>query len=785
MRLERITVRGMLRFDAPATLDLTTLPPGLIAVVGQNGAGKSTLLEAPLAALYRSFPSRADKELVDYAAGRDAYLEAVLAVEGRGTYRARVSLDAVKRASAAVLEHTAADGTRTVLNDGKLSTYDAAVAAVFPSQAVLLASAVAAQNRAGSFVALDKRGKKDLFTELLGLNHYEQLATTARAAAALHETARQGLLAQQEVLARDGAADVGADLEAQALQRDAEQAAAVARREACTTQRTAARARRAQLVDDATTHRTATARLRELATEAASQMVRCTGLRQQQAAAQAAADAEVRILQGNLQQQAADVETRVRNNETLVAQGAEIRAAAARVGQTRETLQATTDLQRRRRTEADERRADVTRARQDLQDATQAARDLTRDERAAALLGTVPCGGAGDFGACSFLSDARQAKERLPALRARAATSADRQAVLDAWLADEATLQQAVATLEREIEDLRRRLAADEAIAARLAHLENAEMRIAELRADYTAAAARSAELQAAVEQRLASTLRDLDAQLAATQADSDRVAAQTADAMETQTRTADAVSQLDALDHTLGTLDREVEQAAATAARLEAERAEIGRRLDRWRDCAARLAAIAGERRQVEDDGREWALLAKAFGRDGLPVLEIDAAGPTVSAYCNDLLAVCFGPRFTVELITQAEKADGKGTKEVFELRVYDNLRGGDARDLQDLSGGEQILVDEALKNALALFVNSRHAGAIGFCLRDETTAPLDPENAVRYIEMLRRVQRLGGFHHTLFVSHNASVAALADAQVRIADGTLSVHLPPYSEAA
>jgi exonuclease SbcC len=190
----------------------------------------------------------------------------------------------------------------------------------------------------------------------------------------------------------------------------------------------------------------------------------------------------------------------------------------------------------------------------------------------------------------------------------------------------------------------------------------------------------------------------------------------------------------------------------------------------------AARVAAL-------EADLLDWQTLAKAFGRDGLPVLEIDAAGPTISAYTNDLLATCYGPRFTVDVVTQQAKADGKGLKETFTIAVLDNAAGAAVRDIADLSGGEQVIVAEALANAIAIYVNTRSPQPVRTCWRDETTGALDPENAARYLAMLRQVQTLGGFHHVLFITHNPDAAAQADAQIRLADGHVTIAQPPYGE--
>ena len=226
------------------------------------------------------------------------------------------------------------------------------------------------------------------------------------------------------------------------------------------------------------------------------------------------------------------------------------------------------------------------------------------------------------------------------------------------------------------------------------------------------------------------------------------------------------------ALSGELAALRRQWDETTAALARVEAGRQELGRRSSAL---AVRRADLTDVDRRVgilQGELVEWQTLTKALGRDGLPVLEIDAAGPTVSSVANDLLASCFGPRFSLELVTQEAKASGKGLKEAFAVQVLDNERGGAARDIGDLSGGEQVIVEEALKNALSLYCNARNVSPIRTCWRDETTGPLDPENAARYLPMLLRVQQLGGFRHVLFISHNPDAAAQADAQIRFAGG-------------
>lgn len=785
MRLDALSLRGVLRFTDPVTLDLASLPAGLVAVVGQNGEGKTTLVEAGPAVLYREWPSRGGRELVDYATTRDAYLEAVFTVAGRGRYRARVNLDAQRRAADAVLEHTAPDGTVRLLNDGKLTTYDAAVAAVFPPRDVLLASAVAAQNRAGSFITLDRRGRKELFQTLLGLDRYEAMADTARKASTLVDRSLDHLRGRRAVLETDAPVALGADLEAQVA--DVARLAAQRRRDVgeVTGQRDAAVRTVADLTEAATTHRTATARLRDLAAEAAGLAARRGANGRQRESALAGAAHERQVLQGALQAQRDDTAARIANNQALLDEADRIREAVTQLQARQADLDALRPRLEALRASARDRQRRLDAGQRRLHEAQRAAENLSRAERAAGLVETVPCGGREAFATCAFLADALAARATVPTLREAAGDVDAAQAALQA-LADEGrqALEASDALLRQSVE-LETAAAGLRERAQQAARLEAAESRVEELRRGVAEAEQRTAALLTAVDGREQQTLASIAADATAIQADLDRVAAETAAQDALAQRTAAAATSLEAATARVSALDASWQRVTGELARLEATHQALEQQHATWtrrRETIARLDETIAE---LDDTKREWDVLARAFGRDGLPVLEIDAAGPTVSAFTNDLLSVCFGPRFTVELITQAAKADGKGTKEVFELRVLDNLRGGAARDLTDLSGGEQILVDEALKNALALFINARHAGAIETCWRDETTGPLDPENAIRYLEMLRRVQQIGRFRHILFVSHNPAAAALADVQVRLANGQAAIVRPPFTEAA
>ena len=844
MRLEAIALQGITRFHDPVALNLRALPAGLIAIVGGNGEGKTTILESVPACLWRQFPSRGDKGLVDYVTRRDAYIEVTFTIDGQGTFRARLALDVATRQSEAVLEQVLDSGERRLLNDGKVSTYDQVIAQHLPPADLILASVFAAQNRAGSFTSQDRKARKQLFASLLGLDHYEVMATTAREAVRLVDEARTRAGALRDVLRQQTAPSLIEALHADATVLQTEMARVEVQQQQTDAQVPALRAEREALTLALQRHATLTAQQATQAVEASALTQRATSLPQQRAmrvtahqAALAALDTARAAARAKLDAQGttratahreacasrasahtaavAAIDEKIANNRAVLANGADIRAA----GQTVTRLESEIAIARQTLTAADTAvtttREACLQAEQTRDRLTDARQALLTDETTAALLSTVPCGGAGDFAGCALLNQARAARERLdglPALELRLVRA--REAARVTGVALDAAQEQRAAVADG-IDRLTQDVVAPKKLAGLSDRLAAAEARIGEL-----------------VGQRAADDARHAQAIVDAQADDDARVVALAADREDADTRhTAAVAAALVSHEATLSAIEADLADVVTRGERLLLEQQglqaaidaigdvpvqarDLDRRLHALQDarsaCAAAWATLAqqrlvtGRRRadvtlqiqrlahvaawvaSLDVELLAWQRLATALGRDGLPVLEIDAAGPTVSTYCNDLLQACFGGRFSVELVTQEAKASGKGLKETFEIRVFDNTTGGAPRDLGDLSGGERVIVDEALKNAIAILLNQRAPSwPIRTCWRDETTGALDPENARRYVDMLRRMQQLAGIEQVFFVTHLGEAAGMADAQIVVANGTLTVRHAPYSVAA
>ncbi|MBI4916852.1 MAG: AAA family ATPase [Acidobacteria bacterium] len=757
MRLRRLTLRGVTRF-VEAEVDFEALGEGLVAIAGANGAGKTTILEAPFAALFGEFPTRPGS-LYGVAHGKDARLE--LEVENGQPYRALVAVDAVRQTSEAYLYN----GNGAPVNpSGKLREYAAAVEQRFGSPRLMLSAALSCQSKRGSFLDLSKAERKDLLAEILDTAGLQRLAEAARARAKAGELALERLRGQLAA-AEAELGGLGADVDLEALHH--EQATTEVFRATAKLSLEQARQREQDLAVERTKAdeaRRTRDRLRQEYDEVARQR-----------------DAAARKVQA-LAVERAELAGRIER------QSAELQAEAARVDEYRTAVERLGDVRERRTREQASltvAEAALRKAREVLQakhretgplGAAMAALDTAK--RQAGLLDRVPCTAAetwydgriddpatvvaGLAENCPLLADARNAREQVDELQMKVEYFQALEAELPSYqqAVDEAELQ--VTGDRGSLADLELTIGTLEPQAAKLAGAVAARGRIADLEGEL----ARGLDTIARRREDLEAEAALLSARLAGIQTEVEETPLPDTAALDRSlsaatTEIAALRARVTELQDRLRVLDRDITRAEETARR----RGELQARLE---------ADRAAEAVTVRDLG-EWALLERALGRDGIQAMEIDAAGPELSSLTNDLLHSSFTDRFEVAFVTQALRADGKGSKEVFELRVIDHERGREG-SVDSLSGGEKAVISETVSLALAVYVGKHSGRRFETLFRDETAGALDPNNAHRYISMLRRARELAGAFQVIFICQQTELWEQADAVLWVEDGRIEV---------
>ncbi|MEM5440398.1 SMC family ATPase [Paraburkholderia diazotrophica] len=758
-----IGVRDGMKRDS-ITLDLESLPNGLIALTGPNGAGKSTLMDNLHP--YRIMPSRATKLSVDGFSYWD-HLYGVQALKEfeweHGGVRYRSSFAFRKPGKTGKAEYFLAwrdaDGKWQpmqtgdgIVSDGKAETYDLCVESVCGSLESFFTSVFSAQNRR----PLASYGASEIKSLLAELLHIDDLRTLSAQASEVAKVLGRTLDAtQQQLVALGAKRDRLAQID-QAIASDVQSVASTREsREALNVKVVALTDQRALLVAKQTANASAQARLRELATRR-SQIA--TAL--QTLATDATADDR------RFGQRRTSLRAAVTEHNAVIAQREAILGAAA----ARDAAQA--------RIAAEEARIapiqaaiDVLEAKQlELTSASSRLKGLESEgssratllkalEQQASVIGTVPCAGHEMHNTCPLLAQAREADTKVHEQRIS----------LTNLRTEFRTKRESVEKLTPEVQQL----------AGKRAELKSVTDQIAAARRDLQKAvdlAARKPLLDAATEglSKATAELAALDSEEATLHARREAQQLQlTTEATELDTEVARLG--VDDVTGAIADIDRQLSQCreAITAAEARIEsliRSQATREVER-QTIATELGgfdATQSRAQRISDEIARWKLLAKGLGNEGVIALTIDDAGPALTKMVNDLLLACYGMRFTVEIQTQRALASGE-LREGFEILVHDADHDS-TKPVTVMSGGQKVWINECLTRGIALYLASNAGQPYQSLFSDESDGPLDPHRKLQFMRMKREVLRQGGYEREFFISQTPDLVAEADAVIDVA---------------
>jgi len=803
MRLESFRCHAMGPFR-DFEVDLTRLAGPLVAVTGENGAGKTTFLELAVpGALYRETPTRGS--LVELATARDAFFESTQ-VHGAHRWTFRHTADVVSKKSEAVVLD---DGGRPVLPDSKVKSFDAWAAKNLPLPEVLYASVFASQGATG-FLGAKPSERKAVLLRVLGIERIERQAEQARqhreeAARSVEaqrirledERNRGGDLgAIEREIACLGEAVQGADAAladargALELGRSGAPAIEMARREAA-----AARAKRAELqsrigakrtelgqletkiannravLADAERIREAKARTDELAAEMArlgeqlkgaeDRRVAAARERDQHGAASTAAKRRASAAHETARAARVRIETLAPRINIATAQLPELEAAARNAEAALEEAERDAEQVRNARVAGAEDR--IVWLRDGFSKIVRltggspieiAEEALSKDDEAVRLAAQLPAEIEAALAALALskdraavaarsLSDARQLIARRAEVEAANGEIKRAMADVDAADCERAAADEAgnraekdavAAERDRAAAQEARRSAQDETIelaplAGKAGPLANAEGRLAELEPQRETTAAEQ---------------RALEGELAATP----------------EPPAVPTPPDVAGLEQRVAAAEQAAKGAASALTLAQSRRAAA-------LESAERAAAIAAAIGTLSEELADWTKLAEELGPKGLQNLLIDAAGPEITTLANDLLHAAFGSRFTIRLDTQRLGSDGR-LLEAFDVMILDTEGGREAK-AETFSGGEKVILSEALSLALTVVACRRAGVERPTLVRDEAGAALSEERAAQWIAMLRRCAEIIGVDRILIVSHSKEVIDLCDDQIDV----------------
>lgn len=707
------------------TVDFTEINGEVVAIVGENGAGKTMLVDSVFAALYRYMPSR--DSIYRYCQEK-AKLTLDFVVDGKN-YRTTININAKKREMEPWLTEETEPSVYSPLSDGKNSTFDAEIERLCGPAEQILASVFMAQNKAGTFSGLPKAKRKELFIDMLGLG---KLQTVSDEASIRERQVREEYdLTSSKVAQLKSMTEKKYDLDAlhkklQVVREEVSAAEADIKLETFEVGVLRSRVGAAKEITE-----------RQIPLNKRVQQVErdiTETSRAIQTAERLAANLEkYRELSFGFESLSGMV-------KHLSSEKAELE-----IQQTDHYRRVATYTQKVRDLEHQKRKA------QEI--VTSLGLKLSRAGSDSAIISTVPCQGVGECADCQFLVNAVKARDAIADMEASLDNAQAQVLLLDAQIKEtpapeNSRLEETMAQLENVAKQLvgcESKLAASNEAKSRLVESEQAERTMADLTGRLS---------------RLRTDLQETNDQLA-------ELEGSLKSAREAEADLKRAEAALDLNQEVLEGARNSLASVLAEVGRAEAE-AEIASNAQK--EIELLLPILEGKDRSR----KSWNLLSKAFGKLGIQSLEIDAAGPAISEITNDLLFGCFGPRFSIRFVTQILKDDKSGYKDDFDIYVTDADSGREG-SIDDLSGGQKVVVSEGVSLAISLFNRSRSNTGWVSLWRDEASSAVDDRRAPLYISMLRKARELGHFERLFFIAHQQRVTEAADSKIFVANGHIS----------
>ena len=707
-------------------IDFSSINGDVIAIVGENGSGKTTLVESVFAALYRYLPSR--ESIYKYATGK-----AQITFEfrlGNHCYRSVVNIDPKKRETEPWIQVWNGEQYKPYgESDGKNGTFDREVRNLLGTPESVLASVFAAQERQGSFSKLPKAKRKELFINMLGLGKLQAVSDSSSALERDSKTEYDRLFGQVEIQKEIASKRTPVEPlynelylvkgQVELMDRSLETVIfEVSRIQSKGDRFDEVSAKWDSIIrgiSDA--ERELSSIDKSLATALAAEKA----VPQYSEMARKADSSEeelgkLRTEVGNLSGQKSDFHKRMStHSQTIKELDGQLRAQ-------QEIIRSSTVK-------------------------------MNRTASDAAIIDTVPCRAEGECASCQFLVNAIQAKETVGNLEVDIIEAqASALAISEQIKSTPKPEGGAIAQIDAQLTNLTPRIRSLEAI---LSESRTAQAKLVR------------AEVEAGRVGELRSQYEKIKTNLDGLRTKKDTVSAELDEAKAAQSELVNAEGRLKQTTSSLNVTRDRLNQVTAAIARAESENTMAAQ-------AETALASLLSQLTKLDQDRKSWNLLSKAFGKTGIQSLEIDSAGPAISEIANNLLFSCFGPRFGVRFVTQVLKDDKSGYKDDFDIYVVDSENDREG-SIDELSGGEKVIVNEAVSLAIALFNRDRDSLNWSSLWRDEASSAVDDRRAPLYIQMLRKSREQGHFDRLFFIAHQQRVTEAADAKVIVTNGKVS----------
>jgi|GEM_PF-4951328 len=210
----------------------------------------------------------------------------------------------------------------------------------------------------------------------------------------------------------------------------------------------------------------------------------------------------------------------------------------------------------------------------------------------------------------------------------------------------------------------------------------------------------------------------------------------------------------------------------SAASLTMSQEMGEIKARIQATLKIQQEIATEKERREKIMAEMSEYEAIARIYGKNGFQPLIIDAAAPELEALTRQFLTSICQKNFDISFMTQRETNKGKTMRETLDIIITD-LTTGDKRDIANFSGGEKVLLSQAIRMAMSVFQAQKSRKPWQTFFLDESLGELDEVNAEKFLRAVADLTTW--FRRILYISHTPNLTLQAQKQVKVENGILS----------
>lgn len=231
-----------------------------------------------------------------------------------------------------------------------------------------------------------------------------------------------------------------------------------------------------------------------------------------------------------------------------------------------------------------------------------------------------------------------------------------------------------------------------------------------------------------------------------------------------------------DSLEHSQAMTAQTEAETALSEKEKEKQFAEYG--ITTGKEKLADIEAKSKEIRKLqkecdknEQNIDEWKYLEKAFGKDGIQALELDALSPNIASIANRILKKAGYDKFSIDFATTRIGGTGSKTKQIEDFIIYaiDNSDGS-RTTIDNLSGGESIWIRKAIYEAFTAMRRQNTNFSFLTSFNDEADGALDEQSKEDYTRILEAAREESKIEQIVVITQSEEVKAMIDQKIEMA---------------